>query len=220
MNALILNGSPKAGNGSTAALSAILAENLRAAGLPADEMRVLPATRSEAGLQALLDRIDAADLVVLAFPLYIDSLPAPLTLLLERIHARRAEGTPAANSRLAALVQCGFPEASQCDTAIGICRLFAGRSGFHWSGALAMGMGGAVGDGTNRMPGGGRGVFEGLGMAAASLANGGDISDAAVARFGKQLIPRWLYLFIGNLGWRIRLRRNRATRSIAFRPHA
>jgi len=30
-------------------------------------------------MQAMFDSIDHADLVVLAFPLYVDSLPAPIT---------------------------------------------------------------------------------------------------------------------------------------------
>ena len=39
--------------------------------------------------KAMLDAMDAADLVLLAFPLYVNSLPAPVMNALEQIAAHR-----------------------------------------------------------------------------------------------------------------------------------
>ncbi|MCL5884857.1 MAG: NAD(P)H-dependent oxidoreductase [Deltaproteobacteria bacterium] len=220
MNVLILTGSPKGRKSASCMLGSKLAEGLREHGAAVSDGMVHGGLRSEEGTCRLLDSVDASDLVVFAFPVYVDSLPAPLTRLLERIAERRARGTCAGTPRLAVIVQCGFPESHQCDTAVDICRLFAERTGMRWSGALAMGMGGSVGEDFRKMPGGGRNILDALGMASKSLANGDDIPREATTLFAKPLMPRWMYTLVGNLGWRMQMRKNKARRPLAHRPYS
>lgn len=220
MNVLILIGSPKGRNSASFRLGSKLAEGLREHGAAVSEGIVPHELRSEEGTVQLLEAVDASDLVVLAFPLYVDSLPAPLTRLLERIAGRRDCITPAGTPRLAVIVQCGFPESHQCDTAVGICRLFSERTGMRWAGALAMGMGGSLGEDFKKLPGGGRNILRALDMASQSLANGGDIPEEATTLFAKPLMPRWMYLMVGNLGWRIQMRKNKARRPLDYRPYS
>lgn len=219
MNVLLLVGSPKGRRSASWRLGSMLAEGMRKRGAAVSEEMVHEGVRTEAGIVRLLDSVDAADLVLIAFPLYIDSLPAPLIHLLERIAERRARAAPAGSPRLAVVVQCGFPEAHQCGTAVGICRLFADRTGMRWAGALAMGMGGSVGGDPGKLPGGGKNLLEAIGMASEALAGGGAIPEAATALFARPLMPRWMYTLFGNLGWRVQLRKNRARRPLTFRPY-
>ena len=219
MNALILIGSPKGRNSSSFLLGSRLGEGLRRNGVTVREEFVHPGMRTGEGTARLLDAIDGADLLVLAFPLYIDSLPAPLTRLIELVAARRAASSTGGSPRLAAVVQCGFPEAHQCDTAVGICRLFAARTGMRWAGALAMGMGGQLGRGFRKLPGGGRKLVEAIERSAESLARGGNVPGEATAAFARPLVPRWLYNLFGNLGWRVQMRQNRTRTPIAHRPY-
>ncbi len=219
MNALVLVGSPKGRNSASFLLASRLADGLRKRGVEVSGILLSHALRSEDETVRLLDAVDAADLVVLAFPLYVDSLPAPLTRLLERIAAQRVRVAPPGPPRLAAIVQCGFPETRHCDTAVGISRLFAEWTGMRWAGALAMGMGGQLGRGIENLPGGGRRILRALDMAAESLAAGGDIPAEATALFGAPLIPRWMYTMIGNWGWRMQMRKNKARRPIDYRPY-
>jgi NAD(P)H-dependent FMN reductase len=220
MNVLLLVGSPKGRRSASWRLGSVLAEGIRKRGAAVGEEMVHEGVRSEAGTARLLDAVDAADLVLLAFPLYIDSLPAPLLRLLESIGERRTRAAPAGSPRLAVVVQCGFPEAHQCGTAVDICRLFADRSGMRWAGALAMGMGGLVGGDLRKLPGGGKALLDAIGMASESLAGGGDIPETATALFAKPLMPRWMYTLFGNLGWRMQLRKNKARRPLTFRPYS
>lgn len=220
MNVSILIGSPKGRKSASFMLGSRLAEGLRKHGAAVSEGMVHHGLRSEEGTVRLLDAVDASDLVVFAFPLYVDSLPAPLTHLLELIAGRRARVAPAGAPRLAVLVQCGFPESHQCDTAIGICRLFAERTGMRWAGALAMGMGGSLGEGFKKLPGGGRNLLKALDMASESLASGGDIPEEATVLFAKPLMSRWMYTLVGNLGWRMQMRKNKARRPLTYRPYA
>lgn len=219
MNVLLLIGSPKGRNSASFMLGSKLAEGLRGHGAAVTYGLVHHGLRSEEETVRLLDAVEAADLVVFTFPLYVDSLPAPLTRLLERIAERRSRMVPATMPRLAVMVQCGFPEAHQCDTAVGICRLFAGRTGMPWAGALAMGMGGSLAGDFRKLPGGGRNLLEALGRAAESLAKGGNIPLEAARLFSKPLMPRWIYSMFGNLGWRMQMRKNRARRPISHRPY-
>ena len=220
MNAFLLVGSPKGRKSASYLLGSMLAEGMRKRGAAVSEGMVHEGLRSEDGTARLLDSVDGADLVLFAFPLYIDSLPAPFTRLLELISERRARFAPAGSPRLAVVVQCGFPEAHQCETAVGICRLFAERTGMRWAGALAMGMGGSVGGDPGKMPGGGKNILDATGMASESLANGGVIPEAATALFAKPLMRRWLYTMIGNLGWRMELRKNKAQKPLTYRPYS
>lgn len=219
MKALLLIGSPKARGSASYVLGARLAEGIRTRGGAVAEGFVERELRSEEGTARLLDAFDASDLVVFAFPVYVDSLPAPMTRLLELAAGRRERTRASGSPRLAAIVQCGFPEAAHCATAVAICRLFAERTGMRWGGALAMGMGGLIGGGLEKVPGGGKNLVDALEMAAAALSDGGVIPDAAAALFARPLMPRWLYLLGGNLGWRRDLRKNRARRPISYRPY-
>lgn len=168
----------------------------------------------------LLDAVDGSDLVVLVFPLYVGSLTAPLTRLLELVAERRTRVASQGSSRLAAVVQCGFPESRQCDTAVGICRLFAERTGMRWADALAMGMGGSIGEDIGKLPGGGKNILDALKMTAESLAKGGSVPVEATTLFARPLMPRWLYTMFGNLGWRMQLRKNKARRPLTYRPYS
>ena len=218
MNALIVVGSPKGRASASYALGTALADGLRDRGAVVCDGFVHHALRSAEETGWLLDAIDAADVVVLAFPLYVDSLPAPLVRLLELVAGRRA-AAPRGTPRLGVLVQCGFPEARQCDTAVAICRLFAERTGMRWAGALSMGMGGQLAGGIGTLPGGGQQVLHALDLAAESLASGGDIPEEAAALFAKPLIPRWMYTLFGNIGWRLQMRKHAAGRPMGYRPY-
>jgi len=220
MNAFLLVGSPKGRKSASYLLGSMLAEGIRERGGTVSEGMVHEGLRSEDDTARLLDSVDAADLVIFAFPLYIDSLPAPFTRLLERIAERRARVVPAGSPRLAVVVQCGFPEAHQCGTAVGICQLFAERTRMRWAGALAMGMGGSVGGDPRKLPGGGKNLLAAIGIASESLANGGAIPEAATELFAKPLMPRWMYTMVGNLGWRMQLRKNKARRPLTYRPYS
>ncbi len=220
MNAAILVGSPKGRTSASWMLGSKLAEGLQEHGVTVKYGMVHHDLRSEEGTGNLLELVDSSDLVVLAFPLYVDSLPAPLTRLLELVAERRGRNVAAGSPRLAVIVQCGFPEVHQCDTAVGICRHFAETSGMRWAGALAMGMGGALEGDFHRLPGGGKTILDALGKTAKALAGGGEIPDEAKALFAKSLMPRWLYTLTGNMGWRLKMRKNKAKRPIGYRPYA
>jgi hypothetical protein len=190
------------------------------------EMTAAAALQSTQNQHRMHKAVDAAELVVIAFPLYVDGLPAPLVQALELIADRRRGLLPASPvagpriQRVAAVVQCGFPEARQNETAIAIVRQFAKEAGFEWAGGLAMGMGGAVaGKPLDKAGGMVRNVVKALDMAAAALLEGRDIPEEAAALMGKRLMPAWLYMLAGNRGMRRSAKRHGVLGRTHDRPY-
>lgn len=115
------------------------------------------------GAREMLAAVAAADVLVVATPLYVDSLPHPVTKALELIAEDRAAHRPSREQRLLCLVNCGFPEA----------RHTGGRS-------LT---------GVKRMA---RNVIRALDLTAAALAAGRTAPEEAVELMARPLVPRQL----------------------------
>ena len=232
MKALVLIGSPKPGPSASLTLGTALAERLSSQGYSVETTRLAKALKTEEATWALLEQLDAAEIVALAAPLYADSLPAPAIKTFELCAERRRRAAPAEvagvaartfrarTQRFVALLNCGFPESEQCATALEICRLFARDAGFVWSGGLAFGMGGAiVGRPLERGPFA-RTAVPALDLAAAALVQGESIPPEAVAKAARNPMPLKLYLLMGNLGWRMQARGKTGGRSMKHRPYA
>jgi multimeric flavodoxin WrbA len=195
--ALLLVGSPKTRKSTSNSLGGYLLEQLGARSIHTDTIYLHTVLRNPQKLQALLDAVEAADLVTLAFSLYCDSLPAPVIEALERISAHRQGCDPSHRQLFTAIANCGFPEAYQCDTALAICEIFARQAGFEWAGSLALGGGGMV-NGFPLAEGGGKTIRmrQSLELAAEGLVEGGAIPKAAREGLAMPIIPHWMYWFV------------------------
>ena len=177
-------------------------------------------------MKTLLEAVDAADLVLLAFPLYVDSLPAPTMEALERIAAHRASnvGTdPRQTHRqsFAAISNCGFPEADHNKTALAICANFARKAGFNWAGSLALGAGEGMIHGTplNELDGRVIPLKKALDLAAEALAQGQSIPGEAQKLLAKPFIPAWIYRWMGIYGWRQQAKQYGTERNLKRQPY-
>jgi hypothetical protein len=109
--ALLLVGSPKGPQSTTEMLGTYLAGRLQDRGLQVQKIRIHYALRTEKGMQSLFEAVDRTDILILAFPLYVDSLPAPVIRALELIAGRRKSIPGSVGAGMIAMVNCGFPEA-------------------------------------------------------------------------------------------------------------
>jgi len=88
--ALLIVGSPKTKSPSTSGvLGRYLLERLKERGWETESLTLRAGLRLEAGQRELLSSTDRADLLLLAFPLYVDSLPFLVTKALEVIASHR-----------------------------------------------------------------------------------------------------------------------------------
>ena len=192
---------------------------LEARGFETQTERITPAFNSAERTADLLDVIDAADLVVLSVPVYVDSLPAPVTGLLEAWATAVADGRMSPRPRrLAVLAQCCFPEAHHCDVAIEACRTFAQRTRVGWAGALAFGMGGAI---EGRPPE--RSLLSRrirhLDGAAEALASDRPIPPEATTAFARPLVPPRAYPLFGRFMWASQARTRGCTEPLTLRRY-
>lgn len=219
-NAVLLVGSPKGENSTSASIGNYLLHKLEEMGVSAESAFVHRSVNRQEKKKELLSMVDNADLIILTFPLYVDSLPAPVIKAMELINEERALSKSPKNQGFVAISNCGFPEAFQIDIALEICRIFAKDSGFEWKGGLAFGGGGAI-NGIPLEERGGmvRNFRKGLDMVAEVLAKGQDIPQEAIDLISKKLMPIGLYKMMGNLGWRFQARKFDARKRMKNKPY-
>ncbi|MFX1304692.1 MAG: NAD(P)H-dependent oxidoreductase [Promethearchaeota archaeon] len=201
--ALLLIGSPRGEKSTSASLGNYLLSKLEDLGMKIEKGFIHRLVNREEKIQNLFEMIDRADLIVLTFPLYVDSLPAPVIKTMELIKEERERLEPKKSKNFIAISNNGFPEGHQNVTALKICRIFAEDCGFIWKGGLALGQGGSIAGIPLQERGGMvRNVVKGLDITAQAIIDGKEIPQEAIDLFSKKFIPNTLYNIVVNLGWR------------------
>ena len=225
---LLLVGSPKAPSsklslsGASDSLGSFMASRLDELGMSTEKEYIYKLIRKEEGQKKLLSKIDNADLIILTFPLYVDCLPAGVINALELIANHRKSLNHSDKNKIgfAVLINCGFPEAVQNDTAIAICKIFAREVGFEWKGTLSFGMGGVLGrKPLEKIGRKGKNITCGVNMASQALAEGKNIPEEAFELVAKPIMPITLYTKIGNLGWKMQSKKFGAHKIIKAKPY-
>jgi multimeric flavodoxin WrbA len=215
----LLVGSPRMAKSTSAALGGYLLEQLAGQSLATETHQIYQTIHDERKRDAMLDAIDSADLCILAFPLYIDSIPAPLLTLMRTIHERRA-GSPSRGA-LMAIANCGFIESSQNESALGACSAFAKAAGFRWMGSITIGGGEGMVHGRPLAELGGpvTPYKKALDQVAEAIATGNPVPEEARKQLAKPFIPAWIYRFVGSRNWKKQARRNGIIDKIDNRPY-
>lgn len=215
MRILLVNGSPRRGK----ANSRIVIDSLRKRLGDSHEYRTAETAATGAAAPDDLE----VDFIVLAFPLYIDSLHSRLLSWLisyENLLAReRASGGAPRRIGLIAVANCGFHEGAQNKTALDIVANFCARSGIEWRGGLGIGTGEMLGE----MKGAPDDMFIKRPVSRAL--------DAMAARVGSGPAPKenlyashafpWVaFKAMGHMGWRRQAKANGVgRRAMLARPY-
>lgn len=203
MRALLLIGSPR--KGASWKLGSALLETLAASGMETEAIFLSKGLKSS--WQEVEAAVQNADLLILSAPLYVDTLPA---LAMEALTKLRGK---AAGKGLTILLNCGFPEPAQNETAMEICRQFAREANCRWLGGLAFSMGGfSFGKGPSRRA---KNAFF---LAAGALARGNPVPEDAVKIAARPPMRKWLYLMILNKMFR-RINRKHGKMPLDAQPY-
>lgn len=231
--ALLIVGSPKTNEPSTSGvLGGYVLQRLKEQGWETESLTLRASLNREEGQRELLASVERARLILLVFPLYVDSLPYLVTKALAVIADQRRAGPESSQRRFVGIVNSGFPETHQNAVALAICREFAAQCGFTWAGGLALGGGEMVGGQTpneaqrSRPPL--KHVFAALDLTAASLAQGLPVSAEAVRILKRSPIPfmpsalwHWMYVRIGGKGFEKEAAKNGVSKEgLLARPYA
>ena len=161
------------------------------------ETRSIKLNSPENSYGEFIDKLNWCESAVLAFPVYIDSVPSHILKVMCRI----CDEQPLTESKkIYCLVNCGFYEGIQCRTALEIVRNWCSRSGLSYMGGIGFGGGGGFAPFRDVPPG--KGPKESLGKAL------NDMSACAACKTGFEDIfislgiPKEIYKSEGEAGWR------------------
>jgi len=196
----VLIGSPKGIEKSASArLAKVLTTGLEAANWTSEWFHTHHVLRADETWESMISSMARSEIILLAAPLYVDSLPAPVIETLHRLsqgkNALVREGLP---PRMVSLLNCGFVESEQNITAQSMVRLFSENMGFQWAGGISVGAGGMV----NKR------IREALEMASNALRDDILIPDAVDVLTRKPIMKPWLYVMGGNFMWKRQAKAN------------
>ncbi|MBD3213226.1 MAG: hypothetical protein GF311_11520 [Candidatus Lokiarchaeota archaeon] len=216
---LLLIGSPRAANSTSESLGMFLWRQMNNEKFSLTKEYTHRLVVGEEKRDYIFDVINKTDLIIISFPLYVDHLPAPVIKFMEIIYEKKDNLHEPQNKSLIAISNSGFPEASQIDLAMKICKNFAEDMGFQWKGGLQFG-GGEVIHGRDleeigRMI---ESLKKGLKMAGRDLSDDNPISQEAKELVSEQTIPMGMFKLFANLGWRWRALKNRNVFNLKNKP--
>jgi hypothetical protein len=193
---LLLVGSPKSKRSTSLSLGEQVAKNLtESQGCVIESMQVLKTIRENP--DELIQAWNRADAILLAYPVYVDSLPAHVIQTLMTCHENRDDTK---TRDFGVMVNCGFPEPLHNRHSIQICREFARVSGLNWRGALSVGGGGTIS---------GKPLAEMGKMASFLVEKSKNFAErffnteqeGSTETIEVQLAPTRLYMILGNRNW-------------------
>ena len=129
---LIVNGSPRAAQSHSKEYAALFKRYWQGETLEYDAIKKKP--------EEALEKLDSCGHLLLAFPLYADSLPATLLAFLKELARYPVEKKPVVH----VLINCGFIEPEQNLVAVDMVRLFCKQNGYPYGMTLCIGSGEAI----------------------------------------------------------------------------
>jgi NAD(P)H-dependent FMN reductase len=217
---LLLVGSAKENPSTSESLGTYLLEQLHTKGYKTKTLFIHKSLRSDRGRGGLLRATQQADIVVVACPLYVDSVPYVVIRAMELIAEDRQAKRELREQRLLCIVNCGYPEAHQNDTALAMCRQFAREMGFQWAGGLALGAGEAIGGRSLlAVKGMARNVIKSLDLTTDALVTGKAVPQEARQKMARPLIPNWLYIWFGKMNWKRQTKKHGVHKKLYDRPY-
>jgi multimeric flavodoxin WrbA len=223
-NVLLLIGSPRGEGSNSHAIGKFLVDKMEEKGLVSEEAFVTRLVNTREGTERLLKSVDNADIIVLATPMYVDSLPMQTIKAMELIHEHRKAVFPTKPQMLVAIINSGFPEKEQMNIAIKIIQNFAQESNFKWGGGIRVGWGMALNsEPLNEKKGMTRKLTKGLSLASLDLSMGHPMSKEAEDLASSLFVPLFLAktmtrLFL-NRGWNKLAKDNNAQTKMYDRPY-
>ncbi|QUI24498.1 hypothetical protein HZI73_20300 [Vallitalea pronyensis] len=219
-NALLLIGSPKKNNSTSASLGSYLIGKLELEGFTTEKIKIASSLKTKSGIEKLLQAVDNSEIIILSSPTYVDSLPAGAIKSFELIAEHRDKRKLINKQKIMFIANCGFPQALHNDVALDICKCFASHAGFICMGSLALGAGGAIrGRRLEDLGGKVRNIIKALDITAAALNNDTSIPLEAVELMKKPVIPPRIYTVFASLILKKRAKKFGAKKYLYSKPY-
>ena len=219
LKTVIINGSPKGKNSASNMFIDKIKEFLD------KEPRIYQANKLLEGENDFkeLSTILNADVLLFVFPLYVDSLPAPLIKVLNMIE-KEASKMNGKFPTVYAISNCGFYEAEQNRLALDIVKNFSYALGMSWMYGIGIGNGGYVASRSKNISkkGSASNVYYALcELGEAMKSHDKTIKSNHVKQnvFVTPKMSRFVYKLSGNLGWYLMAMKHSSLTSLKAKPH-
>lgn len=148
----------------------------------------------------ILDKLRDCNVIVVAFPLYVDGIPSHFLRLLDEIKGNMNAIAPGAI--VFAISNNGFYEGCQNALALNMMESFCRCSGLKWGQGIGAGAGGMV-----NVASAGQGPMKNLGLVLDKLAENILNSCSGENQFIEPNFPRFLYKAAAHSGWKSQARK-------------
>jgi hypothetical protein len=217
----LLVGSPKKKNSSSATLGLYLCHRIDPTKFTYQENDLRSVLfEKEYNPSYWLDNVLKSDLIILLSPLYVDCLPSYVFKAFEEIYRRRKDIKNPKDMQFLAIINSGFPESSQSQTALDICHHFARESAMRWLGGLPLGAGFMLGGKDLRKMGWLiRKIKKSLDLSAMAINQGEAIPEEAIRLMEKPIFGKKLFCWLGNMGFKQMAKRKGIAQRLYDRPY-
>lgn len=160
-----------------------------------------------------LDALAKQDIVVFAFPLYVDGIPSHLLHCLVEMESYFK--TMHSQLEVYAIANCGFFEGIQNRYALQLMKNWCKKSNLRWGQGIGIGGGGMLPGIKNVPPG--KGPKKDISHVLQELAENIAAGKSAENRYASPNIPRFTYKLAAEMEWRMQIRQNGLKRKDLFR---
>lgn len=202
MTVALINASPKA-KGSA---SGILLDDMKAClGGRVDVEEIC--FRTGKITEDMIAKLQKADTWVVAFPLYIDSLPSHLISCLKQLEKVTWK---CANLNIYGIANCGFYEGNQAEPALNVIKNWCAKAGCVYQGSLGVGGGGAIA--VSEQYGGKKGIRSRIYKAVKDMAEHIIKKEGAMNKYATVAFPRFIYRLCVHRFWCNMVKENGGTK--------
>ena len=210
MRISIINGSPKMSAGISGLITKQIERHLN---VSVDVYHAIRLAKQEESHTDVFEKVLDCEALLIIFPLYVDSLPAPLIKVLNRLE--NISSDVSVKPQVYSIVNCGFFDANQNLLALEMIKSFSIRSEMTWGYGIGIGGGGmlsSMGDNWSKGP------VSGIHKALCDMADAINTKESKPNIFVKPKFPRFLYLIAADLGMRRAAKKN-GVKNIRARPY-
>jgi multimeric flavodoxin WrbA len=213
--ALLLVGSPRKGQSTSGYIGQYLIENLKKQNYEDKTIYINDIFKNETSSKEFVDSINESDVIILTYPLYVDSLPASCIRALEYLTEEREKEDCNRKQKFLAVGNCGFYEKKQIENSLNVCRFFAEKNMITWLGGVGVG-GGPQLQGRSLTESGGmtKRLRQALDMISDSIIKEADIPLEKLKDMTNPPEPEFVYFMIANLGFKYQAKRNGVLKNI------
>jgi hypothetical protein len=215
--AVLLIGSPRDGATTSGSLGEHLMKLLAAKGIETRSHVLSRSMMSEASCDEMMKGVASSDIIVLSYPMYMDSPPSNVIRWMELV---RDDGLAGLEGKtFLAIGNCEDPDPRKLDVSIMIMRNFSDGNRMRWAGGLRMPMSCAI-DGASLETAGrkGRWAMKALDIAAAALADGQTMPEEADALMSRSPMRELSYVSRTNKAWKRRAKEKGTRANLMDRP--